>query len=509
MWFGCVISCSLFEIDLETRRFYTRANPKPWQKEPSMRAESSRPREGLPRRALPLWVASLGLLSIDAGAENNLGLGLQTETHFSNLLRRDGTLSRPRSVTQSVMLHKIGKPASDSHRTTDLRVGFRYFNDFGLAYRLRGEPSSRFRFSQASLDVASIRWSPIASIYLIAGRQWILTPNRLHGIDGLRLGVESPMSGGGTAYVEAFAGRHLRGRSAAWEPEIVNQNGVFSALEADDKFDDLALGASLGLRWDDVEFDGRYQRRQDLGSVSGTGVDDETIGLQIKGPVARLARLQTHAVYHTLSSSVDEAGFRVSADGPGKSEVSLGARERRPRFDSASIFNLFGNSPHQDVEIEFAGSLDAFNTELLLRGWSRFYRGYDRQSFFDDRIGDDRLVGFALRNRTRWTHGSGEATLNGQLGLLAHTQSPGRQARVGCDAALPIVPRINGHLGVHWVGATADDIRRGDSQTWFASLGVNLDSDLGLVTLKTTLEEGDTLPMRSAFLATFQAWRWM
>lgn len=359
--------------------------------------------------------------------------------------RSDQSIAAPRRLTQGLNLSAYDL-VGDRSGSFNAHLGIRYFSDFALEERLRRDPLFADQWNDLTLDIAYLQWRPWTPLELRLGRQWSMSAAGMRDFDGALLRL-SPGNGGDVQpYVEIYGGRDVQLGLTRWDPSSwdvqglpPNEGGIEGAPWH------WTLGAQLGLRWSDQLWtELAYGRRfrppiDDLDLASGQGmiIGEERLALATSASPHSTLTFSTRTSYHTLLQAFDRASLMGSWRVPWGGEqvrspvVTLGVDERRPIFDSSSIFNLFGPRPHRGAFMTYQHPVEGISTLLEGRTWTRFYFD-DEQSPF---LGDSRAIGGALAHHSRlaiadhpiqWTsqisHQIGGAELSGSHQFLGESR---------------------------------------------------------------------------------------
>ncbi|MFU8802778.1 MAG: hypothetical protein ACNA8W_03115 [Bradymonadaceae bacterium] len=329
--------------------------------------------------------------------------------------RTDQSVAAPRRLTQGLSLSAFDL-VGDETGSFNAHLGVRYFSDFGLEERLRREPLFDHQWNDLTLDIAYLQWRPVPAFELRLGRQWSMNAAGMRDFDGLLLRVGSSGGDGLHPYAEVYGGRDVQLGLTRWDPSTWDVQGL---PPNEDGLADApwhwSVGGQAGLRWSrylwgELAYGRRFRRPSgpldagpldaELGQAMIIG--DERFAQALSGTPHPNLTVTARTSYHTLLGAFDRATLMTSWRLPwlepeNASVLSAGVEERRPIFDSASIFNLFGARPHRGAFLTYQHPVEAISTVLEARTWSRFYFDGDDGPF----LGDARAIGGALAHHSR------------------------------------------------------------------------------------------------------------
>lgn len=345
----------------------------------------------------------------------------------------------------------------DQSGSLSARFSMRYANDFGLDPALSDDPTFAPQINDLRVNLLYLRWRPTKMTDLTVGRQWSINALGMRDFDGA------------TAALIPFDDRALRMRFALYGgrdvqlgygglmPGFSDVQGV--PLGQERSLDRLPLlaGADLSMALlEKIEFQASYQRRwrdEGEGRERDWRLGDERVGAgAVVSPTARL-NLSAQVSYHTLLAGLDHVGVQTSAriSERGQTSLSAGVERRQPWFDSASIFNIFGANPHDELWLALGSDVTPLASRFELRSWARAFYGSDAganllQSSFATSPEDARALGLAAAHHTtfmvferplRWS-----SQVSAQLGERDYG---GNQYLADTRARIPVLP---GTLGV-------------------------------------------------------------
>ncbi len=314
----------------------------------------------------------IALCAMDAAAQT---VRVRTETlgRGTQLRRSDLTRDAERTFSQSVSVWGWNAvPVLPG--TLDVHASARYLDDFGVAAEDRRNPFVETEISRFIVDIAQVRYQPIAAATLTMGRQWMPSALGMRDIDGARLRLTPTLAPDVGAWVDGFAGREV---ASGWAT-IASDSWDVQGLPIDAQGASpggLRVGGDAGLRVGGATLDLAWQRRTEPADAEGNrAVGDERIGAGISGNVHRRVAISSSASYHTQLDAVDRADLHVSWREPlVHSVLSLGIEHRLPWFDAASIFNVFGARPYEGAYATWQLPVAPLRTTFEARGWGRAY----------------------------------------------------------------------------------------------------------------------------------------
>lgn len=438
----------------------------------------------------------------------------QSAARATQHLRSDNRLAAPRMLSQSLTLSAYDL-RDDQSGDLNARISMRYSTDLGLATRFRDDPLFEARFNDITLDIAYLQWRPYPTLELSAGRQWHRSPLGITDYDGLAASWESA-DGVWRPFVGIAAGRDVQRGLTPVDPGAWDVQGL-PPNEIDRSADPwhLMAAANAGIRRGRrhrLELASEHHRRP---RASQSGQSSQTpdaatthrVGATATTSPADPVTVTATTSFHSAVSSVDrarlDAAWRLASG-----TISAGLDHRRPVFDSASIFNLFGAQPHRGAYATYSRPIDALSTTVELRGWSRLYFD-DDASVFDP--GDARALGAALANRhrlelfipfdLRWQLSA--QTLAGQSGGDQYLARARLRAPGPVDGLY-----LTGRLLGLW--ALPDHHRRNSGYATTAALGAELAlGEVGNLFVNVESRSGSLTPYNTAVFALFEleAWR--
>ncbi len=334
-------------------------------------------------------------------------LRVQTIGRATQSYRSDLTVVAPRTLTQTLSLSAFNL-ANDQRGTVSAQLSVRYFGDFGLEQRLRNDPMFSDQWNSTTLDLAYVNWRPDESLNLRLGRQWTMGVLGVRDFDGLWVRWE-PADGALASFLEIYGGRDVELGLTRWDPQSWDAQGL-PRNDTDGIVDGAPwhwlTGVQAGAGLNDVaHVSVGYQRRFRNGDDGKTIIGDERLGAAWSAAPTRSLGLNANVSYHTLLGAADAARIGAIWRLPIASvapTLSLGMEHRRPIFDSASIFNLFGAQPYQGLFSSAQVTIDRIATEFEVRSWARMYHGADSPAFagWTGNQGDSQAIGFAVAHRS-------------------------------------------------------------------------------------------------------------
>lgn len=348
-----------------------------------------------------LIITTLGLVAPDVAAQT---VRVQTRTigKGTQFRRGDFTVEAQRLFTQtvSVWAWDVVPPAPGS---LDLHVGLRYLNDFAIPIADRDDPFVQTDRSRFMLDVGELRYRPLDSVLVVAGRQWVPSTLGVRDIDGGRVRWTPDLGDGIEGHVDLHAGREVSSAWATIDPDAWDVQGLPIDTEGRG-VGGLRWGAATGIDLGRAALDVAYQRRDFRDDETGerrTG--DERIGAGLHGNPVRTVAVSSSASYHLLLEDVDRAELDVAWRAPWSDAVlSGGVEHRRPWFDSSSIFNVFGARPWDGAHVTYQHPIPAVKTSFEARAWGRAYDADFDLGNLGAGPDDARAVGAGLGHHTRF-----------------------------------------------------------------------------------------------------------
>lgn len=445
-------------------------------------------------------------------------LRVQTIGRATQSYRSDLRVVAPRTLTQTLSLSAFDL-ANDRRGTFSAQLSVRYFSDFGLEQRLRNDPLFSDQWNSTTLDLAYVNWRPYESLNLRLGRQWTMGVLGVRDFDGLLVRWE-PADGALASFLEIYGGRDVELGLTRWDPQSWDVQGL-PTNDSDGKIDaapwhwltGIQAAASLS---DVAHVSVGYQRRFRGGDNGNTIVGDERLGAAWSAAPTRSLGLNANISYHTLLGAADAAMFGAIWRLPVESvapTLSVGVEHRRPIFDSASIFNLFGAQPYQGVFTSAQVFVDSIATEFELRSWARMYHGADSSGSFDitgwtGNPGDSQAIGFAVAHRSDLRIGQRLLTWSTQL---SHQLNAGES--YGGDQFLG-ESRLRAPLGwqrIHVFGrglvlvAWPEHHRHDPGYAMTGVLGADFPlSERALLSLASEMSFGSFYPANSSLFVTFK-----
>ena len=345
----------------------------------------------------------------------------------------------------------------DQSGSLSARFSMRYANDFGLDPSLSSEPVFAPQVNDLRVNLLYLRWRPTKMTDLVAGRQWSINALGMRDFDGV------------TAALVPFDDRALRMRFALYGgrdvqlgyggsmPGFSDVQGVPLGQERSVDRLPLLAGADLSMSLiEKIQLQASYQRRwrdEASGAERDWRLGDERVGAgALVSPTERI-NLSAQVSYHTLLAGLDHVGVQTSAriSERGQTSLSAGVERRQPWFDSASIFNIFGANPHDELWIAMGSDVSKLSTRFELRSWARAFYGNDAganlfQSGFATSPEDARALGVAAAHRTTIMIAERPLRWSSQLSMqLGARDYGGNQYLADTRARLPVLP---GTLGV-------------------------------------------------------------
>ncbi len=456
--------------------------------------------------AVVLATAMTMVLSAEAEA-TTYHVRTQTAARATQHLRSDTTFATRRVLSQSLTLSAYDLR---DNQTGDLnaRLGIRYSTDLGVAPRLRQDPLFDARWNDISLDIAYLEYQPIDAVQITAGRQWHQSPLGIADFDGVAVDWRLP-GDGWQPFAGVAAGRDVQRGLTPFDPGAFDVQGLppNETVVTDDPWHWMGA-ANAGIRHGRehrVEVVGRHQRRPRADDATETATTNHVAATATTAPFEPFT-ITALGSYHSLVHQVDRA--RVDAAhrfDPGV--VSAGVDHRRPVFDSASIFNIFGAQPHRSGYLTYRHPVEALAAVAEARVWTRLYFDEDAR-IFDP--GDDRAVGAALSSRHQMRV-IVPVDLSWQFSAQTITGETGGDQYLGTTRLRAPGPMtdlfLTGRLTGLW--ATPGHPRRDDG--WAATAGVGAElgiGDIGEVSVNLEHRGGSFTRANTAVFALLELEAW-
>lgn len=319
--------------------------------------------------------------------------------------RLDASVAAPRPLVLGLELGAYDL-LDDERGGLNARASMRYATDVGLEAALRDDPAFTGQFNDLRVDLLYVQWRPFDQLELVAGRQWSWSALGVRDFDGLALRAMTP-SAATRLTVSGFAGRDAQLGWGWGATDNLDVQGLplQAPLGWAGSTPPWIAGADIALRagsW--LRADVAYQRRWRTSASDPEPVlGSERVGAAASAHLARRLNLGAQASYHTLLGAPDRLGLQGSyrIEGPRRPTLSAGADRRRPWFDSASIFNLFGANPYDELYLMHALWLPRARTRLEARAWARAFHGAAAGPTLIASDQDARALGGALSHQTR------------------------------------------------------------------------------------------------------------
>lgn len=468
-------------------------------------------RRALPALAVALW-ASLGIGSTARAA--SYVVRAETVGRATRMQRADLSTAAPRTIMQGLSLEAydlLGR--RDGSLSASLAV--RYRADLGLRAPERQAAAFAGQYNAARVDLAQLRWRPASWVTVTAGRQWAWGALGSRDLDGVTLRLSPRLAPGWRAWVEGAAGRDVQISLGLWGSDQWDVQGV-PVVAADGAIPArwIALGRA-GLRWGEQgALEVAYQRRWAPDPGGGPArVGEARLGAGVSAQVARRLTLSADAAYVLSLDRPERLGLRGLWGLPGTRDVTLsfGVARRRPWFDSASIFNIFGANPHDEAHLSVSAPARWARGTIEARGWVRAL--YEDDEVGALAIGSQRAVapGVAVAHRSRvqvarraveWT-----SQLSAQLGP---DDLGGKQWLVDSGARAPLwLPGLFIQARTLLLVVDRDHHRLDDAVAWSALLGADVGlTRRGRLSLFVSHRVESSAPAATSLYATFDVEVW-
>lgn len=369
---------------------------------------------------------------------------------------------------------------SDQTGSLNARFSMRYANDFGLPQQLQDSPRFATQSNDLRVNLLYIQWTPSPLFSMTLGRQWSINALGMRDFDGIHLALSSPRSSTLSLRLGAYGGQDVQAAWGARTPDSFDVQGI--PLEARSLRTSAALiaGTDLSLQLTrKMRLAASYQRRwrdDDPGHATTWHTGDEQVGASALVSPTPHINLSAQAAYHTLLGQLTQAGVQASSALPHDLSLSLGAGRRRPWFDSASIFNIFGANPHDELWGALNLPAQRLHTTFQVRGWLRsFYPQADPGEQLGALRDGERSVGGALAHHTRVAFGRRSLRADSTLSLqVSPPHTGGTQWLADTRARLPLIPAQLG-MSARLIGLRVvhDHPRYGNEHALSAILGVD------------------------------------
>ena len=340
--------------------------------------------------------------------------------------RRRGMITE-RVYTQGATLDAYDL-LSDGPGSLNLHLDVRYSTDFALSSDRRDDPLHATEWNRLDLALSYVEWRPVEGLELRAGRQWSRGTLGPRDFDGVRLQLRPRLDASTRGRVVVYGGREVQYTTDPFNPDAYDVPGLPRRTDgAPDPGTPWIAGGTLGVDWAEgssVAFGVRQRWRTGSGAPT-TG--SERLGMATSLVPTDPVTVSAHASYHTLLRAVDRAAFDIAWNLPEPiGTATLGVAHRRPWFDSASIFNLFGARPHREARLSYRHRVDSLASTFDASGWGRIYDGdpYAESIFW----GNDRSA----------------RRLGGSVGHHTHLQMLERTVQWDSHVALELDPARTG-----------------------------------------------------------------
>lgn len=440
--------------------------------------------------------------SLPAAPATTYQIQSRTAARSTQYLRADRSFSAPRVFSQSLTLSAYNLRDNEA-ADLDARVRLRFVTDLGLAERLRQDPLFDARFNDLRLDLAYLRWRPLPSLQLQAGRQWHPSALGIVDFDGLALRW-APEGEGWQPLGAVAAGRQVQRGLTTWDPGAWDVQGLppnQTALTDDPRH--LMAAATAGAQkgaQHRLELAAQHHRRPT--DSAGQWASTQRLGATALATPTDGLRLTSALSYHSQVGTMDRLRLGAGLTLLG-GRLSVGVDQRRPVFDAASIFNLFGAQPHRSAYTAYRRPVALLAGALELRTWSRMY--FDRAPPLLS-LGDARAVGAALAGHHRW-RGMLPLQMSWQLSAQTRTGQRGGDQYLA-DLRLRAAAPIDGlYVTGRLLGLWAQPVhhRRQPGHATTAGLGAQWRlGDLGRFGLRVESRLGSLMPANTALFAQFE-----
>ena len=345
----------------------------------------------------------------------------------------------------------------DQSGSLSARFSMRYANDFGLDPSLGSEPVFAPQTNDLRVNLLYLRWRPTRMTDLVVGRQWSINALGMRDFDGVTAALVPFDQSSLNMRLAVYGGRDVQLGYGGLMPGFSDVQGVPLGQERSIDRLPMLAGADLSMGlMEKIQLGASYQRRwrdEATGASRDWRLGDERVGAgAVVSPTDRL-NISAQASYHTLLAGLDHVGVQTSAriTERGQTSLSTGVERRQPWFDSASIFNIFGANPHDEIWLALASQSEFAKapTRFELRSWARAFYGTDAtllESGFATSPEDARALGVAAAHKTTFMVRERPLRWSSQLSAqFGEEDYGGNQYLADTRARIPVLP---GTLGV-------------------------------------------------------------
>jgi hypothetical protein len=277
----------------------------------------------------------------------------------------------------------------------------RYASDLALQGPLVGLPALSPIDNAILLDLAYVEHHPTPWLTLRAGRHWAWGALGTRDLDGLtlRLAPKTPLA----PFAELSLGRDVQLGQGWLAPDTFDVQGLPASNDASSP-QALHLQTRAGLAWGQhLTVEAAALRRQSASpDALGPVTRESRVGAALTAQPADSLVLTSAATFNMLLQATERAHLQLAWRAPfADLTASAAVERRRPWFDSASIFNLFGTTPHDTAYLNLALPVDALSTRFDLRAWGRAFHADDDHADLGAGTDDARATGVALAHDTR------------------------------------------------------------------------------------------------------------
>ena len=328
----------------------------------------------LNRGEITAVVLGVALLLPAVGQAQTVRVQTDTQARMTQMRRIDGTVDAGRVFSQSARVSGFDLLGTQTN-SLSAHVGFRFWNDFGLVNRLKDDAVTDMYWNQTLLEEAYVRWQPLPTLMLRAGRHMRLDALGAKDVDGLSVMAQPKLGRGVRGVLEVWAGQDVMYESSPLAPDLWDIQGVPEGSQAADADWSISGGARAGLNWSKAGIELAWNRRE-YTDAQDTYLAEERVGTAVHGQVTDALNVSAKASFHTILNDVDRAAFLAAYTfGPAAPTLSTGVERVVPWFDSGSIFNVFGAQPYEGAWIKGQQRVEALNTEFDVRLFGRIYEG--------------------------------------------------------------------------------------------------------------------------------------
>lgn len=348
-------------------------------------------------RALLMLAAALicSLGALEEARARSFYVRSLTASRATQYRRLDLGVTAPRPLIQGLELGGFDL-LDRGDGSLSARFAMRYMTDIAAASPAQAQLFAPVRFNDLRVDLLYARWRPAPSLEVSAGRQWAWGALGVHDFDGLQIALTRPLRRH-TLRLSGYFGFDTQLQAGLAAPDTFDVQGI--PVGQDDALEPRNSVTGGTLQWsahDVLNASLSYRRRW---YTEGNALGEERVGASSALTLSESLTVDGGASYHTLLGVIDRASLR-STYARSSSRVthffSIGASQRRPWFDSSSIFNLFGATPYRDAYVTWTRQDNSNALRLDVRTWTRSFQGDDEHDDFATSEQDARATGVAI-----------------------------------------------------------------------------------------------------------------